>query len=259
MSNCRADSDNTKGKIYDFPEIIDRRESIATHLSIHEKNGLIMKNRVSGRKLACSMLRKWNCRLELEDVDSIVDLSLCEAVKYFDPNKGVNFLTFLFYHLRGNLIRTIKTQANQTAIPLEFSDENMESGFIGHERINTADAFETFGTTQKSPDQQLQEGQFVELTKLACQKLTDLEREIIVNVFMHEEQVTQLAQDLNYSRCHISRLKTATINKLRSEIEKITGEKIAVNEDNSEPRRKLDPSRHRVRNLKVRKSKKIAA
>ncbi len=258
MSNCRSEAEKTKGKIYDFAKIVERKESIATHLSIHEKNGLIMKNRIQGRKLACSMLRKWNCRLDLEEVDSIVDLSLCEAVKYFDPAKGVNFLTFLFYHLRGNLIRTIKIQANQTAIPLEFTDENMESGYIGHERINTADAFETFGTVQKSPDQQFQEGQFFELTKQACEKLSDLEREIIRNVFIHEEQVTQLAQDLNYSRCHISRLKTATINKLRSEIEKITGEKISISEGLESPRRALD-TRHRVRSLKVKKVKKIAA
>ena len=95
MSNCRSESGKPKGEIYDFPKIVDRTESIATHLSITEKNHLIMKNRVQGRKLACSMLRKWNCRLEIEEVDSLVDLSLCEAVKYFDPAKGVNFLTFL--------------------------------------------------------------------------------------------------------------------------------------------------------------------
>src|SRR5690349_3051107 len=76
-------------------------------LSDLEREDLITSSRLKARKLGRSILRKWNARLDLQEVDSIVDLSLCEAAARFDPSVGASFLTFLFYHLRGNLIRAI--------------------------------------------------------------------------------------------------------------------------------------------------------
>jgi len=61
-------------------------------------------------------------------VDSIVDLSLCEAVKRFDPLKGASFMTFLFYHLKGNLVRAVAAAATSTAIPNAIA-ELSESAF----------------------------------------------------------------------------------------------------------------------------------
>src|SRR5690348_15064745 len=71
------------------------------------KEELVLRYRMKARKLARSILRKWHSRLDLQEVDSIVDLSLCEAVARYNPAKGASFMTFLFYHLRGNLIRAV--------------------------------------------------------------------------------------------------------------------------------------------------------
>ena len=62
------------------------------------------------------------------------------------------------------------------------------------------------------------------LAEQACEKLSDVEKQIITSIYLHEEQVTKLAKQLNYSRCHLSRMKTAAINKLRQEMANVTGE-----------------------------------
>lgn len=205
--------------------------SVADHFTIEEKNDLILENREQGQKIACSILRKWGCRIELDEVESIVDLSLCEAVKHFDPDKGTSFITFLYYHLRGNLIRTINKRATQSPLPLEFTDENLESGFIGKERINQAEAFEVMGSERVTqPEALCEHKQLYKIAEEACNKLTDLEKQIIFNIYLQETQVTKLAKDLKYSRCHISRLKTSAIKKLRSEVTRITGEEIDIEE-----------------------------
>lgn len=83
-----------------------------SELGAREIEKLILDHRENGRKLARSVLRKWRARLSLEEVDSIVDLTLCEAAKRYRPDKGACFMTFLFYHLRGYLVRAVASAAN---------------------------------------------------------------------------------------------------------------------------------------------------
>lgn len=240
MSSNRSVRKKTKAKVYDFLHEKQKKESIATHLTIKEKNKLILSSRKQGRKIACSILRKWNCRLELEEIDSIVDLSLCEAVKHFNPDKGVSFITFLFYHLRGNLIRTINGLANRPSAAMEFNDDSFESGFIGKERINTADLHETFAASNhKGPEEESEDKQLYQIAEKACKSLSDLEREVIFSVYLQEEQVTQIAKDLKYSRCHISRLKTAAVDKLRSEVSRLSDLEVAQNSITEHKRQKV--------------------
>jgi DNA-directed RNA polymerase sigma subunit (sigma70/sigma32) len=86
-------------------------------LTEEARTELVLTYRIKARKLARSILRKWHARLDLQEVDSIVDLSLCEAVRRYNPTKGASFMTFLFYHMRGNLIRAVTTAATANTLP----------------------------------------------------------------------------------------------------------------------------------------------
>ena len=113
------------------------KEERGPGLTEFEKEDLITQSRLKARKLARSILRKWNARLDLQEVDSIVDLSLCEAAHRFDPSVGASFMTFLFYHLRGNLIRTITASANSNVLPAldaEMCSYDDEGGDTGRSR-----------------------------------------------------------------------------------------------------------------------------
>ena len=182
-------------------------------LSEEAKGRIIVSSRGKARKLARSILRRWNARLDLNEVDSIVDLSLCEAASRFSPDMGASFMTFLFYHLRGNLIRTISTAANTNSVPLmdgEFlGDEDFVGGVQSYEIANAIT-----GSEVAKPDEILMKHEMLSLSVNARDKLDTLAKEVLERVFVKEEQLIDIAYDLGYSRCHISRVKRRALEHM---------------------------------------------
>jgi RNA polymerase sigma factor (sigma-70 family) len=197
-------------------------------LTPYQQEALIMKYRAKARKLGRSMLRRWHSRMELDEVDSIVDLSLCEAVKRFDPYKGASFMTFLFYHLKGNLVRSVAQAAAATAIPLAFSelanaafsDENAALQVtLPVNAIELAEALSSQDIPQ--PDEVFWKKELHSKSLGACEKLDELEREIVKRIFVHEQQIIDIAAALGYSRCHISRVKKKALDTLHGELSEV--------------------------------------
>lgn len=181
---------------------------------------LILAYRVKARKLARSILRRWHSRIDQQEVESIVDLSLCEAVKRFDTTRGASFMTFFYYHLRGNLIRAISSAANQFTVPIADQDSSgnedsnwMNRGIIGG--VNAADVADALnGGGPSSPDEQLLKQELIDLSLKACDNLEELERQVIRSLYLGEEQVAEVAKKYGYSRCHISRVKRRGLENL---------------------------------------------
>lgn len=192
-------------------------------LSERAKERLIVKSRTKARKLARSMLRKWNARLDINEVDSIVDLSLCEAASRYSPDLGASFMTFLFYHLRGNLIRSISTSAQSNLVPLLDGDpsspeelEDLQEIFKGANAHDIAEALN--GTDVARPDEILMQKEMIELSQQAKTKLDSLARQVLDRVYVAEEQLIDIAAELGYSRCHMSRVKRRALETLYEEI-----------------------------------------
>ncbi len=184
--------------------------------------GLIVQYRVKARKLARSILRKWHARLDLEEVDSLVDLSLCEAARRFNSRKGASFMTFLYYHLRGNLIRTIHYSATVNAIPTgeAYDGESFEEGNDKNQRVCSANevADALCSTEYISPDDLLYKKELVSLSHAACSRLDNLEREVIERIYLKGQQLMDIARSLGYSRCHISRVKRKALETLYDDL-----------------------------------------
>ncbi len=191
-----------------------------------QQEALIIKYRLKARKLGRSILRRWHARLDLEEVDSLVDLSLCEAVKRFNPTKGASFMTFLFYHLKGNLVRAVATAATSHSIPV-FNAEQSEieraehehfSGFQ-HRGLNASEVAEALNSQDvPMPDEVLWRKELHSRSSDACEKLDALEKEIIKRIFIQEQQIMDIAATLGYSRCHISRVKKKALETLHQEL-----------------------------------------
>jgi RNA polymerase sigma factor (sigma-70 family) len=164
--------------------------------------------------------------MDLDEVDSIVDLSLCEAVKRFDPAKGASFMTFLFYHLKGNLVRAVTSAATSNSIPVYNSDEletqvGEPDHLFGHQfrAMNSAEVAEAVASQDTPlPDEVLWRKELHSQSTLACEKLDPLEREIIKRIFLQEQQIMEIAATLGYSRCHISRVKKKALETLYNEL-----------------------------------------
>lgn len=201
---------------------LEKRKRKAFQLKAGEREQLVLDFRLKARKLARSILRKWHARLDLLEVDSLVDLSLCEAVKRYDPNKGASFMTFLFYHLRGNLIRAVSTAASLNVVPVTEGEE--DEG--GHGRrgksscnISAAEVAEALCNHDSLlPDEALFRKELMALSSHACAKLDALEQEVIHRIYVKEQQLIDIAQSLGYSRCHISRVKRKALDTLCSNL-----------------------------------------
>lgn len=190
-------------------------------LSDQQKEELVLEFRTKARKLARSLLRKWHARLDIQEVDSIVDLALCESVKRFDPKVGASFMTFLFYHLRGHLIRTITAAADASGYGL--SDDvrrDADFYFAGGQAINASEVAEALSSSPaEKPDDALFKKELLQLSVQARTKLDKLELEVIERLYFDHQPLLDVADSLGYSRCHVSRVKQRALNCMRSEIE----------------------------------------
>jgi len=196
-----------------------RRASKKGGLSEELREQLILEFRLKARKLGRSILRKWHARMDLEEVDSIVDLSLCEAVRRYDPKRGASFMTFLYYHLKGNLIRAVTAAASANCVP-SGDKENQSSGSEQEGKfINAIDvAAALTGHEGIMPDEVLFKKQLVELSHSACSRLDPLEREVVHRIYLQGQQLMDIASSLGYSRCHISRVKKKALETLQQEM-----------------------------------------
>jgi len=207
-------------------KLSEARKAKAAPPTPYQQEALIIKYRLKARKLGRSILRRWHARMDLDEVDSIVDLSLCEAVKRFDPAKGASFMTFLFYHLKGNLVRAVTTAAAANSIPVFASDESETQvgepdHLFGHQfrAMNSAEVADAVASQDAPlPDEMLWRKELHSQSTLACDKLDPLEREIIKRIFIQEQQIMDIAATLGYSRCHISRVKKKALETLYNEL-----------------------------------------
>ncbi|MBX7145132.1 MAG: sigma-70 family RNA polymerase sigma factor [Oligoflexia bacterium] len=195
-----------------------RKKAKRKGLSLRQQEELVLEYRLKARKLARSILRKWHSRLDLQEVDSIVDLSLCEAVRRYNPDKGASFMTFLFYHMRGNLIRAVSQAANSNLLPVGDGEAG-ESRLETIKGVNAMEVAEALNSNEQAlPDDSLLRKEMAGLSQEACAKLDNLEREVIYRIYIQEQQLMDIASSLGYSRCHISRVKKKALETLFTEL-----------------------------------------
>ena len=186
-------------------------------------HALIIDHRENARKLARSFLRRWRVRMSAEEIDSIVDLTLCEAGKRFRPDKGASFMTFLYYHLRGQFVRAVESAASNQSMMVNFSQiSGMDVGdwMPSPDALVSADVSLFRHQEVDSPEQLLLRKENVEVCRKAYTVLDDLEKEIINRSFDDEEALVAIARSLGYSRCHISRVKKRALERMKGALEK---------------------------------------
>lgn len=205
----------------------------AKPLSQEKIDDLILEHRANARKLSRSILRRWRSRLELEELDSLVDLALCEAAQRYNPRKGASFMTFLFYHLRGTLVRAVDAAANLNTIPassmevselaFDYSTESYKNGTFRGGNANDI-AASLSNQEYLLPDEIVYKRQVAEISQDACGKLDQLEQQVIYRLYALEEPLVDIAKSLGYSRCHISRVKRKALETLYEDLNPVVGD-----------------------------------
>jgi len=184
---------------------------------------LIIDHRENGRKLARSILRRWRVHMPIEEVDSIVDLGLCEAAQRFSPKKGASFMTFYFYHLRGHLVRAVARAAQFTNFQATVEGTQTEEEHNPEQFayiMNQIDGEFNSSKDQETPEEIIMRREEIVACRTALDDLDSLEKTVLERSYASDEALVDIAKSLGYSRCHISRVKKAAMIKLKSSLKK---------------------------------------
>lgn len=176
---------------------------------------LIIDHREHGIRLAWSLLNRWRIRIEQDDVVSVVGAALVEAANRFDDTRGVSFRTFFFYHLRGMLIKEVTQLIDDRKSFRSIPQENVE------QIVATTDVPEYWPlqlVERENPEMILEKRQFEEVFWKTCGELDALEKEVLVRHFVQDEALKDIASDLDYCRCHISRVKSRALARLKKSL-----------------------------------------
>lgn len=192
---------------------VRRSKKKQTKLTPEEIELVVTDHQTHGNRLAWSFLKGWQVRLHPDEVNSIVGMALVEAATRFDPSRGVAFKTFFFYHLRGMLLREITRLVNQSKIRDFIPDA--ESVVAKGEQVAQAETLSPYlGVDHRTPEKIVQDNQAANITKNAMEKLDDLEKEVVKRHYINDEPLKNIAKDMGYNRCHISRVKSKALAKL---------------------------------------------
>jgi RNA polymerase sigma factor (sigma-70 family) len=186
--------------------------SKSKRLTPAQYEAIILENREHGRRLAWSFLSSWRIRLPQDEVVSIVGTALCESAIRFDPSRNVAFKTFFFYHLRGLLLKEISRMIRDSRSLQSLSDDpGSESG----DMISTIGA-DVLSSDTLSPEQIMEKQEVAMLCEKAAKELDSLEYEVVFRHFVNDESLSDISKQLSYCRCHISRVKSRGLKKLRA-------------------------------------------
>ena len=181
-------------------------------LSAERFEQIVLEHREHGRRLAWSFLSSWRVRLHHDDVTSIVGAALSEAAHRFDESRGVSFKTFLFYHLRGMLLKEIARAVSEQRVLQYVPGSTLSDG------MGNTDSSQPFPELQPvehdDPEKIAQRQELASICFEACKELDELERQIVIRHYVYDEPLIEIAEDLDYCRCHISRVKSRGLSKL---------------------------------------------
>lgn len=166
--------------------------------------------RVQATKVAKSILKRWNSVVDEEELDSVINLSLAEVLDKYDQSKGASIVTYMYYHLRGNLAKLIDERVNNSELSMETSGleyyGNIASQDVDYDGIDSESYLD--------PHEALERKQARKLYNEALESLSELERTLLNMNLEDGLKVQQIARQLKLSRSYLSRIKHQALRKV---------------------------------------------
>jgi RNA polymerase sigma factor (sigma-70 family) len=201
------------------PHSADNKKSNTTRQGVLDEHAslLVVNHMEIGKKLAWKLLRSWNIRLPEDDVTSITSIALCEAAKNYDGRESTQFQTFLYYHLRGRLLREISDIVAYNKFSYEYSHEEQSDAIVAQNESSAW--YETSKYNAENPEKIIVEKEQQASFDKAFAELDWLEKEVITRHYFNGESLMELADALQYCRCHLSRVKSKAIAQLHKAVD----------------------------------------
>lgn len=167
---------------------------------------LVVRHRESGRKIAYSVIRRWRVRISADELQSAVDMALCSAARRFDSTYEASFLTYAYYSIKGELSQLITDRVhsrNQRSI-----DGVSDISFSSSEMLSR----------DRTPEDRLLAKETSSSLYDAFEKLPDLEKRIIKEVYLEEQAMVDASSKVECSKRHMFRLRNRALERLRKRL-----------------------------------------
>lgn len=204
-----------KGGATRVSKIRARTTDRASQAVQEERQERILENRERATIMARALLKKWGAWIDGDDLQSIVDMALCEAAKHFRPTGATAFLSYAFYYIKGSLIQSISDARLRGVTGLR----GRECEKVAYEAASTPTEVHgehAVATSDYCPDETVMRGETRNWLAANLTQLSGLEQRVVCGVDVLEFKVAALARKLGYSRGHLSMIRQQAIRKMRS-------------------------------------------
>jgi len=156
--------------------------------------------------MALKLSRKYSKGSEFDDLYQIAKISIIEAVRSFDKNRGAKLSTHVFslimfnlrnYNTRNRSIIYQPSYSSKTIKRIEF--DNLESTHFNEDHYSEID--------------------FKVLLEAAMDSLTAKQREILKLKYIDGFTITEIAELLKCSHQNVSKLNSSAINSMQKALE----------------------------------------
>ena len=172
-----------------------------------DREALVMNHRARALSLARGMLAKWRASLEVVELCSLVDISLCEAAARFDAGAGASFFTFFYFYLKGNLVKAVVSRSDKRLVFVESYDLPIDGTELDSD------------CAKQRAEQSLERQQISHLAENICRSLKGLEHHVIWGTFFEHKTPGELTRETGMTRGHLSRVRKNALAKIRRKLE----------------------------------------
>lgn len=199
--------------------------------SVLSKDGEVLldpEHHDAAMRMAFSLLKRWRCQLNREDVEGMAGVALCRAAQQFDPSLGTKFESYLFYYVRAELIKAIEEsvharkaiEALRDVVPdndakIENTSSTDSSGptLPDPDRIGAA--------TAPTPEGRMLHQEQAEQVRQALNRLEENHRTILQLVYFEQVHPQQLREQLGLTRSGIRRALENAKRALKKELQRV--------------------------------------
>lgn len=229
---------------------------IAFHLSELERQKLIEQYQPYVRKLAKQTFQKLSGKFDYEDLVSYGTLGLVEAAERYDPKRGVSFVTFAHYRIKGAIFDGLKQMGlrpragtrqasrfeqnavmilqsavddetsenlNQTVEDEVHSIETLIDSLIPAYLLSleSEEAKNVPDRNSISAQEEIESAELVRLVREVVQELPEQERELLEAIYYKQISMTEHAAANGITKSWVSRLHARAVQHIRDKLKEI--------------------------------------
>ncbi len=228
----------------------------AFHLSEVERQKLIEQYQPYVRKLAKQTFQKLSGKFDYEDLVGYGTLGLVESAERYDPQRGVSFVTFAHYRIKGAIFDGLKqmglrprpesrqstrfernaSMILQSAVDDEFSETNVQSAEDEIRSIETLidslipayllsleseEAKNAPDRNSVSAQEEIESAELIRLIRSVVEELPEQERELLEAIYYKQISMTDHAAAKGITKSWVSRLHARAVQHIRDKLKEI--------------------------------------